>query len=163
MEEQKIKRIIDPKIPCEFDALVNKHRKLIQDLHSFFDIHKIREAEITGDILALVRANFKCEKPGCDSDEDLTFHHLIQRKTKAYLPEYIYYPQRHFFANRVVLCKNHHAEADGGNAETMEPTGSKKIERIRRKVNGYLLQRDDKGRTSKTTGAVKNSKPSKEV
>lgn len=163
MEEQKIRRIIDPKIPSEFDALVNRHRKLIQELHNEFDIHKIREAEVTGDILALVRANFKCESPGCNCDEELTFHHLIRRGERHYLPEYIYYPQRHFFANRVVLCKKHHALADGGNPETMEPTGSKKIDRIRRKVNGYLLQRDDEGRTKQTTGAVKNSKPSKKV
>lgn len=162
MEEQ-IRKIIDPKIPREFDALLNRHRKLIQDLHSVFDIHLIREAEITGDILALVRANFKCESPGCESDEDLTFHHVIRRKERHYLPEYIYYPQRHFFANRVVLCRKHHAEADGGDIGKMEPTRSKKIERIRRKVNGYLLQRDDEGRKGESNESVKGSRSSKKV
>ena len=57
--------------------------------------------------LTLVYYDFKCAK--CETEENLQWHHLIKRSSKAYMDFGIYIAQRNYWANITVLCANCHS------------------------------------------------------
>jgi hypothetical protein len=61
----------------------------------------------------LIKADFKCQHPYCNSTTELQFHHLINRKYKDYMPFTQYACQRHYWANIIILCIKHHAQIEG--------------------------------------------------
>jgi len=65
--------------------------------------------QMTGKRLAIVIADFKCQR--CKIETDLTLHHLIMRYAKEYMGFWRYASQRYYWANMIVLCKKCHKKA----------------------------------------------------
>jgi len=96
--------------------LINQHKaitKLIANTkitrtkdQKAFDKH-----QVTGKIIAMVLAEFKCEK--CGSEEKLTYHHMITKINKDYVPAHKYYSQRRYFFNICILCRDCHNMING--------------------------------------------------
>lgn len=77
-------------------------------------------------MVVLAVADFKCQKPGCGSENDLQIHHLIMRPAKEYMDFWRYASQRFYWANQIVLCKNHHRN-------------------YHEKMGGHSYKKDDEG------------------
>jgi len=58
--------------------------------------------------LALVAADFKCMK--CGAEERLSWHHLVLKKAKFFMPFDRYLSARHYWNNILVLCWPCHYE-----------------------------------------------------
>ena len=86
---------------------------------------------MTGNVLALIGAKFACEYPYCDSKENLTIHHMVQRKQRGICSDLKYIPQRHYFENQVVLCATHHAKVDKLKAESILTISNDRIEKLK--------------------------------
>ena len=84
---------------------------------------------------SLLVADFKCQKPGCGKEEELTFHHLIMRKAKQFMDIGRYRSQRNYWANIIVLYKKHHQQYHkffgDDTDENMETITSEKIFKIK--------------------------------
>lgn len=88
-------------------------------LHKSFISHFVRDGDdkiipaiiSSGEELALVYANFKCES--CDKEEDLQFHHLIQKNIKPFINSTKYITQRYYWSNLCILCNICHAKFHG--------------------------------------------------
>jgi predicted RNA-binding Zn-ribbon protein involved in translation (DUF1610 family) len=121
--EQEIKKEV-PKINnpelnglnlIPFRDLGDKFRAKLR-LHKLFinNLIKTREEKIipaiisSGEELALVYANFKCEK--CGNEENLQSHHMIQKNIRPFINSTKYIIQRFYWANMVILCNKCHAE-----------------------------------------------------
>ena len=63
--------------------------------------------------IALVFYDFKCA--GCGRADALQFHHLIGRVNKNFLPVQVYFSQRHYWANVVILCPECHNQVHNRN------------------------------------------------
>lgn len=64
--------------------------------------------QITGEELAIVLSEFKCET--CKSEQDLTFHHMVERKNKEFTTFHKYFSQRRYYLNLVILCRDCHTK-----------------------------------------------------
>jgi len=84
-------------------------------------------AKRSGRELALVCANFKCEKTG--DKKDLQFHHLVGRQNKKIMAFNKYATQRNYWANIVVLSQEQHR----GNSSKDYTISDKLINKIKRK------------------------------
>jgi len=92
-------------------------------------------------MLCLYDADFKCQYPGCTKDSDLTLHHLVKRNVKELISLRRYLPIRHYWGNKIILCKDHHDLVD--NCVPKEPNNpnihrrdclcKKKINQIKKK------------------------------
>ena len=81
--------------------------KIVQDKDE-----KIIPAIISsGEELALVYADFKCEC--CGTEDNLQFHHMIQRNIRPFVNSTKYITQRLYWANLVILCNVCHANFHG--------------------------------------------------
>lgn len=92
--------------------------------HKTLKLHKILIAEYvkkeekkilvplvkTGQELAMVYADFKCQK--CKTEDNLQYHHLISRINKPYMDEVRYQSQRKYWGNILILCYKHHKEIE---------------------------------------------------
>ena len=65
-----------------------------------------------GEELAIIKSDFMCES--CESQENLTIHHLIKRDNKQVLPIQRYLTQRRYYKNICVLCIKCHGKVDEG-------------------------------------------------
>ena len=100
----------------KFNELLIKHKKWVahladvprEELSNKDKYYKIKKVKNQGRELAMVKAGFKCQKCGCENN--LSFHHLIMRKAKEYMPFEQYITQRNYWANIIVLCLRHHEE-----------------------------------------------------
>ena len=102
----------------KFKTLLIRHKRLIAKLgKTLLNKQKedFTEEELTnllvpvkksGRELVLVRSGFKCEKTGVENN--LQFHHLIDRKDKELMSYGMYQTQRNFWANIVILSQEHH-------------------------------------------------------
>jgi len=84
------------------------HKIFISQLIKKGDVKIIPAIISSGEELALVYANFKCEK--CGIENYLQFHHLIQRNIRGYIDDSKYLSQRYYWANISILCNKCHAE-----------------------------------------------------
>ena len=57
-------------------------------------------------LLCLYHSNFCCEN--CSSENDLTIHHLIERRNRHFMDYSKYLKQRHYFGNQIILCAECH-------------------------------------------------------
>ena len=95
-----------------------KFRKELE-LHKFFIsclVQRVDEKVIpaiisSGEELALVYADFRCEC--CGKEDDLQFHHLIQKNIKSFINSTKYISQRHYWSNLCILCNICHAKFHG--------------------------------------------------
>lgn len=65
----------------------------------------------SGEELALVYADYKCES--CGKEDDLQFHHLIQRNVRPFINSSKYITQRYYWSNLCILCNVCHAKFHG--------------------------------------------------
>jgi hypothetical protein len=65
----------------------------------------------SGEELALVYAEFKCEC--CGNGNDLQFHHLIQKNVRPFVNSTKYICQRFYWSNLCILCNVCHAKFHG--------------------------------------------------
>ncbi len=96
-------------------GLHKKHIKVLGDLtkeeiadeKNFYIIQRVVNESKE---LSLVIADFKCQKESCGATEKLSFHHLIMRKAKDFIPWNRYITSRHYWANIIILCWSCHLE-----------------------------------------------------
>lgn len=81
-------------------------KKSITKLVREKDKNYIGKIEKFNQIVVLAVADFKCQK--CNSEENLTIHHLITRQCKKYMDFWRYASQRYYWANQIILCKDCH-------------------------------------------------------
>lgn len=110
--------------------------------------------------LCLHFTDYECENPKCKSTNNLTFHHMIERRNKEFIKEYYkYLSARHYWNNIIILCRNCHSQYHRQNrAENMNPISITKINEIKkyfeyekqhRKNNKNSKERKDVQRISK--------------
>ena len=78
---------------------------------------------------------YRIQCDNCGSTNNLTIHHLIPRYVRNFMEKYKYLSQRHFWANKVVLCKRCHAEIHGLDKSFEEKMGvisKDKIDKIKK-------------------------------
>ena len=88
-------------------------------LHKSFISHLVQDGDekiipaiiSSGEELALVYAEFKCEC--CGTENDLQSHHLIQKNIRPFINSTKYIIQRFYWANLAILCNECHAEFHG--------------------------------------------------
>jgi len=98
--------------------LGNRFRKELE-LHKIFITRLVQYADekaipaiiSSGGELALVYADFKCEC--CGNEDDLQFHHLIQRNIRPFINSTKYISQRYYWSNLCILCNVCHAKFHG--------------------------------------------------
>lgn len=95
----------------KFKKKLKLHKMLINQLLKTKDEKIIPPIISTGEELALVYADFKCER--CNVDKNLQFHHLIQRNIREYVNDSKYLTQRHYWFNIAILCNRCHGEFHG--------------------------------------------------
>jgi hypothetical protein len=106
----------------KFKDLGEKFRKKLK-LHKMFinQLMKTKNEKIipaiisSGEELALIYADFKCEK--CGNEKYLQFHHLIQRNVRGYIDDSKYLSQRYYWHNIAILCNKCHGEFHGFNMD----------------------------------------------
>ena len=94
-----------------FSKELKLHKMFMSQLIKKRDPKIISAIISSGEELALVYANFKCEK--CENEDNLQFHHLIQRNARGFVNDTKYITQRYYWANISVLCNKCHAEFHG--------------------------------------------------
>jgi 5-methylcytosine-specific restriction endonuclease McrA len=103
-----------------FHKTLKLHKILIAEYVKKEEKKILVPLEKTGKELAMVYADFKCQK--CKTEDNLQYHHLISRINKPYMDEVRYQTQRKYWANILILCYKHHQEI-----ESVKPTKSKDI------------------------------------
>jgi hypothetical protein len=89
------------------------------ELHKFYIACLIQHADekvipaiiSSGEELALVYADFRCEC--CGNQDNLQFHHLIQKNIRPFINSSKYISQRHYWSNLCILCNICHAKFHG--------------------------------------------------
>jgi hypothetical protein len=87
------------------------HKSFISHLVQGGDEKIIPAIISSGEELALVYADFKCEC--CGDENNLQFHHLIQRNVKPFINSTKYIIQRYYWSNLCILCNICHAKFHG--------------------------------------------------
>lgn len=103
------------KLGMTFNTELKLHKSLIANLVKFGNQELLKAIISSGEELALVYAEFKCEK--CKTEENLQFHHLIQRNVRPFINSTKYITQRYYWANISILCNQCHAEFHRFNKE----------------------------------------------
>ncbi len=86
--------------------LIGRQKKLITGLVISQNKDSMGYIERVAKEICLVVADFKCQ--ACGNEHELQYHHLIMRKNKEYMDFFRYATQRYYWANIIILCKNHH-------------------------------------------------------
>lgn len=94
-----------------FKKELKLHKMFMNQLVTNQDERVIPAIISSGEELALVYADFKCEK--CRVGEHLQFHHLIQRVVRPFINDTKYISQRYYWTNLSILCNRCHAEFHG--------------------------------------------------
>ena len=120
-----------------FEKILIQHKKLISRVEEEIIVKEnygfLKPIDKTALKLCLYLADFKCQYEGCNSEENLTTHHLIKKSNRRIMPKLIYITQRHYWANQVILCKKHHSKVDGLNENDKDNILAKKlIKKIRK-------------------------------
>jgi len=94
-----------------FSKELKLHKMFMGQLVKSQDAKLIPAIISSGEELALVYSEFKCEK--CGIDANLQFHHLIQRNARGYVNDSKYLSSRYYWSNVCILCNRCHAEFHG--------------------------------------------------
>jgi hypothetical protein len=95
----------------KFAKELKLHKMFVSEFLRDQDIKIIGAIISSGEELALVYSEFKCEK--CRIEDDLQFHHLIQKNIRGYINDTKYIIQRYYWSNISVLCNKCHAKFHG--------------------------------------------------
>ena len=95
----------------KFRKELKLHKMFMNQLIKNQDQKVIPAIISSGEELAMVYSEFKCEK--CGSEDNLQYHHLIQRNIRGYVNDSKYLSQRYYWSNLTVLCNKCHAEFHG--------------------------------------------------
>lgn len=87
--------------------------------------------QITGQRIALVLADFKCENVDCKSEKDLSIHHLITKVNKFFVPFNKYWSQRRYFFNICILCLTCHIKLHKYSQYKSKPIDQTKIDKLK--------------------------------
>jgi 5-methylcytosine-specific restriction endonuclease McrA len=104
------------KIQEKWDKLLIRHKKLIAGM-GYAQLENPDESPLlsnaikTGEMLALIYSECMCEK--CKKEDNLTIHHIIDRRYKKYTDFWKYETQRRYWANMIVLCTECHSGLHG--------------------------------------------------
>jgi Zn finger protein HypA/HybF involved in hydrogenase expression len=134
------------------EKLVKEHKIVMGLLAAAKDVDSnvglFKKAISTGQNLAILYAEFKCEK--CKSEKELTIHHIIDRRYRKFIKDFYKYEiQRRYWANLVVLCKTCHAEFHKIGADDMAVIPDAKLEELKKKYVGCEIK--PKSKPSKLT------------
>lgn len=118
----------------KFEEALKEHNDSI--LQMILVSNKSRMVKIgkLGEELALVYADFKCER--CGSAGNIQIHHLICLKNRSFMDYWKFMSQRIHMGNLVVLCENCHRSIEGfskSKPKFMGCISGKKLDGIRRK------------------------------
>jgi hypothetical protein len=115
-----------------FDSRLQTHKTLVSRMVKTEDKNLIIPVDRTGKKLALVYAEFKCEK--CGSTDELQYHHLLQKTVKSFVKFWKYISQRYYWANIAVLCKKCHQQIEnrGGNGDGLKTIPQKTIDKVKK-------------------------------
>jgi len=98
--------------------------------------------------IILAVADFKCQNPKCQSENNLQIHHLIMRKAKDFMDFWRYASQRYYWANQIVLCdschRNYHGFMGKDVGEDRLCITKKRIKEIRKFFENRLLRKNQK-------------------
>lgn len=92
----------------KFDIELKLHKNFIRQLLKQLTPKTIPAIISSGEELALVYSEFKCEK--CGAEDNLQFHHLIQRNSRGYFDDTKYLTTRYYWSNILILCNKCHGE-----------------------------------------------------
>lgn len=85
--------------------------------------------------LSLALSNCKCQR--CGKEEDLSFHHLVMRKAKDFMPFDRYLSARHYYSNIIILCWDchhlYHTVLHGKEDKEESAITPEKIEKVKMK------------------------------
>lgn len=87
------------------------HKSFISKLVQDGDDKIIPAIISSGEELALVFADFRCES--CGKENDLQSHHMIQRNVRPFINSTKYITQRYYWSNICILCNVCHAKFHG--------------------------------------------------
>jgi len=92
----------------KFKHELKLHKSFISYLIKNSDERIIPAIISSGEELALIYAQLKCER--CGAEDYLQIHHLIQRTIRPFINSTKYITQRHYWSNLSVLCNSCHAD-----------------------------------------------------
>lgn len=84
------------------------HKSFISHLVQGCDEKIIPAIISSGEELALVYADFKCEC--CNTEDNLQFHHMIQKNIRPFVNSTKYISQRYYWSNIAILCNSCHVD-----------------------------------------------------
>ena len=107
--------------------------------------------------IILAVADFKCQNPKCQSEENLQIHHLIMRRAKDYMDFWRYASQRYYWANQICLCRKCHLEYHGILGKDVGEGSlcitKKRIKEIKKFFENRLLRKNFKSKKNLVKGA----------
>jgi len=119
----------------KFEKLLIKHKKTIVKIPDYIDNEDEtwfwRKVSNQAKELVLLYCDFKCER--CGDENNLTIHHLIERKALAFMDKVKYLTQRTYWANKLCLCTICHNLYHNNMNNNMGRLPEKYIERIKNK------------------------------
>lgn len=95
----------------KFKEVLKRHKRMLHKMCLDKDERLIPYVQKTAKQLALVYANYCCEK--CKRKNELQYHHLVQRHVKEFTDIWRYRAQRDYWGNLLILCKKCHGEIEG--------------------------------------------------
>ena len=115
----------------KFDKAVEKHKELLNKCNKTFKNKEqaedgswwmIAKLKQQAKELSLVQAEFKCQK--CQSEERLSWHHLVLQKAQEFMPFDRYINARYYWNSLIILCwkchKEYHFIMDKGKTDEKE-------------------------------------------
>lgn len=104
-------------------------------LKELSSIHHLDKESTRGKELALVLAEFRCQI--CKTEENLTWHHVYDRRYERFLSPRRYITSKIYWSNILILCNSCHNKWHGDMFGTkhIKPIG---VDRINRIKNKYL-------------------------
>lgn len=124
--EQNVKKFIKNLYKLDQFKTIEQASKV--ENHWLFGIVKNLAKE-----LSLVCCEFKCS---CGSEERLSWHHLITRENKNFMPFNKYVLVRHYYGNIIILCWDCHNKVHGiecGQKDTETVISETLIAKVREK------------------------------
>ena len=115
-----------------FDEALTQHKRLVARIGVLFrgdrthvrqmkeeKSHYLSDCKLQSKELSLAISQGKCEC--CGATERLSWHHLVSRRAKMFMPFNRYFTSRHYWSNITVLCwkchKAYHEVIDYGKTE----------------------------------------------
>ena len=120
------------KVNETFTTKLAQHKKLVANMVKTEDKEMVIPVHKAAKELALAYAYCRCEH--CKSENNLQYHHLIQRNLKKYMDFWKYMSQRYYWANILILCRECHKEIEQRGYDDLSGTiPQKTINQVKKK------------------------------